>query len=128
VPQKPYTTIGTLREQVIYPLSVREAAAPAPGETLVRAVWKADWQVVSSGRAAPQQIGCSFLYHSINGTSRHQQQGGTLAQEASVAAPEVMLKGGDHCCALLTTMVSDLNGAGGGGGAAGRAAGPEVTF
>ncbi|CAL8461843.1 g1374 [Coccomyxa elongata] len=27
VPQKPYTTIGTLREQVIYPLSVAEAVA-----------------------------------------------------------------------------------------------------
>ena len=36
VPQKPYTTIGTLREQVIYPLNVRDAAAPAEVETLVR--------------------------------------------------------------------------------------------
>lgn len=35
VPQKPYTTIGSLREQIIYPLSVQEAAARQAGESEV---------------------------------------------------------------------------------------------
>ena len=41
VPQKPYTTIGSLREQIIYPLSVQDAAARQPGETEVCACTRA---------------------------------------------------------------------------------------
>ena len=36
VPQKPYTTTGTLREQVIYPLTVDQAASRADGQSRVR--------------------------------------------------------------------------------------------
>ena len=36
VPQKPYTTTGTLREQVIYPLTVDQAAPRADGQSKVR--------------------------------------------------------------------------------------------
>jgi len=35
VPQKPYTTTGTLREQVIYPLTVDQAASRADGQSRV---------------------------------------------------------------------------------------------
>jgi len=35
VPQKPYTTTGTLREQVIYPLTVDQAASHADGQSRV---------------------------------------------------------------------------------------------
>ncbi len=36
VPQKPYTTTGTLREQVIYPLTIDQAVAGAAGQPSVR--------------------------------------------------------------------------------------------
>jgi len=33
VPQQPYTTLGTLRDQIIYPLTLREAMLKASQES-----------------------------------------------------------------------------------------------